>query len=124
MLRGMGEADPPDTAQLQSELERLRAANAELAAKANGRWRWRRAALVLLLVLGCGLSAASAIAIWTRVTVLNTDRYVDTMAPIARSASVQKAVSDKLYTRITGSIDFDALARDVLPERGFDRVAD
>ena len=117
MLRGMGEAVPPDAAELQSEQERLRAANAEGAEKAGGRWRWRRAALVLLLVLGCGLSAASAIAIWTRATVLNTDRYVDTMAPIARSASVQKAVADKLYTRITGSIDFDALARDVLPDR-------
>src|SRR3954465_1742597 len=117
MLHGMGEAVPPDTAQLQSELERLRGANAELAAKAGGRWRWRRAALVLPLVLGCGFSAASAIAIWTRATVLNTDRYVDTMAPIARSSAVQKAVSDKLYTRITGSIDFGALARGVPPPR-------
>ena len=64
-----------------------------------------------------GSPAASVIAIWTRATVLNTDRYVDTMAPIARSPAVQKAVADKLYTRITGAIDFDALARDVLPER-------
>jgi hypothetical protein len=39
------------------------------------------------------------------------------MAPIARSAAVQKAVSDKLYTRITGAIDFEALARDVVPDR-------
>jgi hypothetical protein len=116
MLRGVGEPVPPDTAELQSEVERLRAANAELAAKAGRRWRWRRAALVLLLVLGCGLSAASAIAIWTRVTVLNTDRYVDTMAPIARSSAVQKTVADKLEAKITGAVDFQALARDIAPK--------
>jgi hypothetical protein len=91
--------------------------NAAPPSGASGHWRLRRATLVLLLVLGCGLAAASAIAIWTRVTVLNTDRYVKTMAPIARSAPVQKTVADKLYTRITGAIDFDALARDVLPDR-------
>ena len=113
----MGEAVPPDdTEELQSELDRLRAANAELAARAGSRWRWRRAALVLLLVLGCGLSAASVIAIWTRATVLNTDRYVDTMAPIARSAAVQKTVADKLDAKITGAIDFQALASEIAPK--------
>ena len=81
------------------------------------RARLRRAAMVLLLVLGCGLTAAALIALWTRATVLNTDRYVDTMAPIAASPAVQDAVADKLDTRITGAIDFNALAREALPER-------
>ena len=117
MLRDMGETVPPDdTAQLLSELERLRAANAELESRAGRHWRWRRVALVLLLVLGCGFSAAAVIAIWTRATVLNTDRYVDTMAPIARSASVQKAVADKLDAKITGAVDFQALAREIAPK--------
>ena len=31
---------------------------------------------MLLLILGCGLVGASLIAIWTRATVLSTDRYV------------------------------------------------
>ena len=49
--------------------------------------------------------------------MLNTDRYVDTMAPIAASPAVQKTVADKLDTAITGAIDFNALAREALPER-------
>src|SRR5947208_16296376 len=61
----------------------------ESAPEAEGSTRWRRAALVFLLVLGCGLAAASVVAVWARVTVLNTDRYVSTMAPIARSPDVQ-----------------------------------
>ena len=81
------------------------------------RGRLRRAAVVLLLVLGCGLTGAALISMWTRATVLNTDRYVKTMAPIGESAAVQKAVADKLEARITGAIDFNALAREVLPDR-------
>src|SRR5215207_6509669 len=77
----------------------------------------RRAAVVFLLVLGCGLSAAALIAIWTRATVTDTDRYVETMAPVAASPAVQKTVADKLDKSITGAIDFEALARDVLPDR-------
>ena len=73
--------------------------------------------VLLLLVFGCGLAGASVIAIWTRVTVLNTEQYVKTMGPIAESPAVQQAVSDKLYAAITSQVDFDALARQVLPDR-------
>ena len=114
----MSEAVPPeDVARLQDEVDELRAANAKLEKRVAMRARLRRAAMVLLLVLGCGLTAAALVAVWTRATVLDTDRYVDTMAPIAASPSVQKTVADKLDTRITGAIDFNALAREALPER-------
>ena len=58
-------------------------------------------ALSLLLVLGCGLVALSLVAVYVRATVLDTDRYVETMAPIAESPAVQQAVADKLDTAIT-----------------------
>ena len=114
----MAEAVPPeDVAQLQAENERLREDNSKLLRRAAWRARIRRAALMLLLVLGCGLVGASLIAIWTRATVLNTDRYVNTMAPIARSPAVQSAVGDKLSTAIISKVDVNALAREVLPDR-------
>ena len=117
-----GDAGPmseDDVARLQSEVEELRAANAKLENRVARRARLRRAALVLLLVLGCGLFAASLIAVWTRATVLNTDRYVKTMAPIGESKAVQEAVADKLAARINGAIDFNAArARDAPGARG------
>jgi len=114
----MAEAVPPeDVAQLRAENEQLRADNSKLLRRAMWRARIRRASLTLLLVLGCGLVGASIIAIWTRATVLNTDRYVNTMAPIARSPAVQSAVADKLSTAITSKVDVNALAREVLPDR-------
>lgn len=96
----MAEAVPPDeVAQLREEVERLRSANARLTRRIAWRARLRRAAVALLLVLGCVLAAASAVAIWTRVTVLDTDRYVRTMAPIARSPAVQEAVATSCTRR-------------------------
>src|SRR3954470_3387230 len=118
MLPHMADAlSPDDLARLRIENERLRAANAKLSGRVAVGSRLRRATTVFLLVLGCGLVAASLLAIWTRASVLNTDRYVKTMAPIARSKAVQKTVADKLDTKITGAIDFAALARDALPDR-------
>jgi hypothetical protein len=118
MVRGMAEAVPPDeVAQLRAENEQLRAHNSKLLRRAAWRARIRRASLTLLLVLGCGLVGASVVAIWTRATVLNTDRYVNTMAPIARSPAVQGAVADKLSTAIIAKIDVRQLAQEVLPDR-------
>ncbi|HWM08707.1 MAG TPA: hypothetical protein VNO82_05165 [Solirubrobacteraceae bacterium] len=77
----------------------------------------RRAASALLLVLGCGLVALSLIAAYVRATVVDTDRYVATMAPIAESPAVQQAVADKLDTAITTRVDFDGLLREALPDR-------
>ena len=68
-------------------------------------------------MLGCGLVALSLVAIWLRVTLLDTDRYVNTVAPIAAEPAVQDAVAAKLETAIYSRVDFAGLAREVLPDR-------
>jgi hypothetical protein len=105
-----------DTA-LNDEVERLRAANAELQRKVNRRLRWRGAGSGLLLVVGCGLAVLSLLAVWLRGTLLNTDRYVSTVAPIAANPAVQDAVAQKLETAIYSRVDFSSLAQQVLPDR-------
>jgi hypothetical protein len=102
---------------LQDEVERLRADNAALQRKASIRRTGRRASVVLLLIIGCGLAVLSVVAIWLRVTLLDTDRYVNTVAPIAAQPAVQKAVADQLATAVDSKIDFAGLARQVLPDR-------
>lgn len=103
------------------EVARLQDENSQLRAKLDRRAAWRargrRSGLALLLVLGCGLVAMSLIAIYVRATVVNTDRYVETMAPIARSPDVQKAVADKLDAAIDSRVDFAGLLREALPPR-------
>jgi len=102
---------------LRDEVERLRADNEALQRKANLRRTVRRASVVGLLIGGCGLALLSVVAIWLRVTLLNTDHYVKTVAPIAAQPAVQKAVANQLGTAINSKIDFNQLARDVLPDR-------
>jgi hypothetical protein len=103
------------------EVERLRQEVDQMRRRLDRRAAWkargRRSALSFLLVLGCGLVAATLIALFVRATVLNTDRYVDTMAPIAQSEDVQQAVADKLDTAITGRVDFDGLMAQALPDQ-------
>jgi hypothetical protein len=103
-----------DVAALNAEVARLRAQLDRRAIRAD---RTRRGGLVFLLGFGCLLVALSVIAIFVRVTVLNTDRYVKTMAPIAASPAVQQTVADKLDTAITSRVDFDSLLRQALPDR-------
>jgi hypothetical protein len=111
----MSETTPPDdVAKLNEEVTQLRA---KLDRREVRRARARRGSLAFLLGFGCLLVALSVIAIFVRVTVLNTNRYVDAMAPIAASPAVQQAVADKLDTAITGRVDFDALLREALPDR-------
>ncbi len=102
---------------LNDEVERLRAANAELQRRVDRRVRWRGAGSGFLLTLGCGLAVLSLLALWLRGTLLNTDRYVSTVAPIAADPAVQNAVAAKLENAIYSRVDFSALAQQVLPDR-------
>jgi len=99
------------------ELERLRAENERLKRRVARRIRLRSASSGFLLILGCGLAVLSLLAIWLRGTLLNTDRYVQTVTPIAANPAVQDTVAAKLENAIYSRIDFSALAQQVLPDR-------
>jgi hypothetical protein len=115
MLRAVTDTVRDDeVARLKQELDEARA---KLDRRAMIRERLRGAGLALLLVLGCGLVAMSLVAFYVRETVLDTDRYVETMTPIAASPAVQQAVADKLDTAITSRVDFASLMREALPEQ-------
>src|SRR3954454_17964277 len=101
----------------KGEVQHLQAENARLQQRATTRNRMRRASVVGLLILGSGLAVLSVVAIWLRVTVLDTNRYVDTVAPIAAQPAVQKAVADKLDAAINERIDLAPLIREALPDR-------
>jgi hypothetical protein len=115
MLSAVTDTVPDDeVARLKQELE---AAREKLSRRAMIKARLRGSGLALLLVLGCGLVALSLVAFYVRETVLDTNRYVETMAPIAESPAVQQAVAEKLDNAITTRIDFDSLIREALPDQ-------
>src|SRR3954452_2173573 len=103
--------------QLQAEVERLRKENAKLARRVNIGSRLRSASSAFLLILGCGLAVLSLVAIWLRVTLLDTDRYVSTVAPLAAEPPVQRAVAGQIKGAINAKVDYDALIQQALPDR-------
>jgi hypothetical protein len=135
---------PALTEEERAELQRLRAEVATLrsqfqqistpgtgrsAAVGHGaRQRWRTMVAALLIVLACVLAPLSVVAIWTRNQVTNTDRYVQTVSPLARDPAIQNAIADQITAQVFTYIDIEGLttqAVDALAGRGLDpRVAD
>lgn len=95
------------------------AAGAKHAAKParSGVPRWRRVLAVVLLVIGFVLVPLSAVAIWSRNQLLNTDRYVSTVSPLAGNADIQSAVATRTVDALFSSVDVSAKISDALPNR-------
>ncbi|MBZ6475918.1 hypothetical protein K9U14_21505 [Streptomyces griseocarneus] len=71
--------------------------------------RLRYAATSVLLVLAFVLSPLAVVAAWADSQVSDTDRYVQTVAPLAKDPSVQNAVTDRLTTRVVDNVDIKAI---------------
>jgi hypothetical protein len=111
----------------RAELERLRAEVTALRQRPPRRprhfWRWSLA--TVLLVLGSVLAPLAVTAVWVNSQVSDTDRYVATVAPLARDPALQRAVTDRITTEVFNRIDIvgltnqaaDALARQGVPDQ-------
>jgi len=122
-------SDPP------TEVERLRAQVNELESKladhdsngtggqpSSGRTgRWRPVTVTVLLILVGLLAPLSVVAVWVRDEVRDTDRYVDTVAPLAHDPAVQDAVADRITRELMARLDIQGLTQsavDALVDRG------
>ncbi|HSS11679.1 MAG TPA: hypothetical protein VLL25_17465, partial [Acidimicrobiales bacterium] len=79
--------------------------------------RWRRTITALLVILSCVLAPLSAVAIWARNQVLNTDRYVRTVAPLARNPAIQNAIANDVTNALFNSVDVGKAVTDALPSQ-------
>src|SRR3954463_3093024 len=116
------------------EIERLRAELARLQAAADGDQdstpprshsglRWLGAGVLLVLV--ALLAPLAVVATWVHDEISNTDRYVQTVTPLASDPAIQDAaiarVTNAIYTRLDVEAvtkqAVDALAAQGLPPR-------
>lgn len=79
--------------------------------------RGRVAAHWVALVLAALLAVFSVVAIWTRNQVVNTDRYVRTVAPLATEPAIQDLIVESLTTKLADPVRTADFARDLLPRR-------
>jgi hypothetical protein len=92
--------------------------------------RWRTVVASVLIVLGCVLAPLSVLGAWARSQVTDTDRYVETMAPLASHPDVQEALTNRITIAIMQYVDVsdlvretaDALAGAGLPPRAADAL--
>ena len=119
----------PDSEALQREVDELRGRNAELeaiqhASPAQRAGRIARStAAVILIVVGVLCFTIAPLAIWGRNLVLNTDRYVATLKPVASDPGVQDAVIRAVDNQVNSHIDIKSYISDVLPPRAAQALA-
>ena len=98
------------------QLEKDRASEAGLKPPGRGSGIARRIIAVVLVVLTAILAFAAVPALYLRSEVLDTDRYVATVAPLASDPAIQAEISNKVTTQITEAIDIEGITRDAMTE--------
>lgn len=68
-------------------------------------------------MLGCLLSMVSVVTVWARNQVLETDRYLASVTPLADDPVILDEVARKVSDAIVSRLDTTALARESLPAR-------
>jgi hypothetical protein len=105
------------------ELARLRARVAELeaeraasttAAPARHRGHGRSVLAAALVTIACVLAPLSVVSVWASTVLSDTDRYVETVAPIADDPGVQAAIADEVTAAIMTQLEVDQLTQDAL----------
>ena len=121
---GSLEALQAEIASLRAEVDRLRAAQADQATDAQLKGivrparNWRRPLGALLLVVACLLAPFAVFSIWLRDQVTNTDRYVQTVAPLSENRAIDAAVAAKVTSELFAHVDVEAIVRQALPQQG------
>lgn len=107
--------------ELRAEVQRLRDQLAEAGQHGphddgTARPQWRRRWLsITCAILAAILLPAAIITVWTRNTVLDTNEYVGTVAPLAQDENVQEAVTFRVTEAIAEAADFRTIAEEALP---------
>ncbi len=79
--------------------------------------RWRRWTAGFLIVLSCILAPLSVVSIWLRNQLLNTDRYVETVAPLASNPAVIDTAATQITNALFDNIDVQKVIEDAAPPR-------
>lgn len=111
------QADREELERLRAEVAELRAATGAGAGTVPGRpSRWRRIGrstlAILLIAIGCALTPLSVVSVWARGEVTDTERYVQTVTPLASDPAIQQAITANITNTVFQYIDVQGLADD------------
>lgn len=108
---------------LKAEVDRLKVENASLQAELQGKqiegrkpFPWRDFLAWVLVVLAFITAVAAPLASWSHDYMLDTDRFIDTIAPLVREDAVAQAVSERAAEALIEGLEVEELLEGVLPE--------
>ena len=84
---------------------------------ARPRRRWRSFLATLLLVLAGVLTPIAILANYLNAQITDTNRYVETIAPLASNEAVQSYAADTLTTELFRQVDVQKFVTDALPDQ-------
>ena len=99
---------------LETELVAARSPQAPLPGPTRTGRRWRSIVAATLITLSCLLAPLSVTAVWAKNQVSNTDRYVETVAPLAQDPAIQSAVASRVTEEVFRYVDVETLTSDTL----------
>jgi hypothetical protein len=89
-----------------------------------GHHRVRRVFTALLVIVACVLAPLSVLALWAKTTVLDTENYVSTVAPLASNSDIQEAAATRITQRIMSEQGVVSQLEDKIPPRIAKRIPD
>ncbi|MDQ0992101.1 hypothetical protein [Streptomyces sp. V3I7] len=105
-------SDADDLRQLRARVTALEAA----ASERPPRHRARSFLAAVLIVIGCVLAPLAMVSAWTADVIGDTDRYVETVAPLASEPAVQAAAATRAADAVTDHLDLTRLLEGVAPK--------
>lgn len=119
---------PPDGDGSSEALEKLERENAELrralaeehehlAAPTGRRQRWRTVLAVALVLLGALLALLSVPTIFARNQLLDTDRFVNEVAPLSKNPAVASVVATQVTNELFTQVNVQQRLQQALPPR-------
>lgn len=105
--------------ELQQEVTKLKRQlkKQESSPSNGGSGKWRLYLAIVLIIFGSLLAPLSVAANWLNLRVLDTDAYVETVAPLSEDPAIQNAVADYITTQLFNQVDVEQQAKQALPPK-------
>jgi len=77
---------------------------------------WRRVCVALLLIVGAILTPVAVLVTYAKTQILDTDRYVATVKPLAADPAVQSYIADTVTANVLSQVDVKGYVNDALAD--------
>lgn len=78
---------------------------------------WRNVAISLCIVLACLFLMVGNVLSWAGNTLVNSDRYIETVQPILEDSAVQAALADYTTAKLFSQVDVTGIIQNALPPK-------